>query len=244
MQNDHLINLSQKNLIDKILSVLKAGVSIFPEAAPIVSLLSDYQNQKQTKLIEDVLNRFLSMIEELDNRVKDLEYMKSQDFIYDLLQTADRAKDEQDEYRRVMYAKYLTSCCHVENVKNRCKRMFLEYMGKMDELDYFILRSLNTTFNGRNAVEHVFTMFNYENHSDISEREMLNHFHYLTSLGIIEVSDQEEVEKFRKRYHVKPQSSTFRKERLYQRTTLGDDLYHFIRRAGEKIESDSDDQVR
>lgn len=238
------IELSKISLEDKVLSAVKAIGSTCPGTGWVASLLADYQSHKQNKLLEDVLNRFFEMIKRLDNRVKNLEYMNSQDFIYDLLQTVDRAKDEQDDYRRIMYAKYLVSCCHVENVKNRCKRMFLEYMGKMDELDYFILRSLNTTFNGRNAVEHVFTMFNYENHSDISEREILNHFHYLTSLGIIEVSDQEEVEKFRKRYQVKPQSSTFRKERLYQRTTLGDDLYHFIRRAGEKIESDNDDQVR
>ena len=232
------------SLVDKILSVLKAGVSVFPGAAPLVSLLSDYQNQKQTKLIEDVLNRFLSMVEELDNRVKDLEYMNSQDFIYDLLQTVDRAKDEQDEYRRVMYAKYLTSCCHIENVKNRYKRIFLDLMGKMDELDYFILKSLNNTFNGRNAIYDVTHRFNLENHCDLQKREVMNHFYYLTSLGIIEMSDQEEVKKFRKRYQVEPASSTFRKERLYQRTTLGDDLYHFIRRSGEKIESDNDNQAR
>ena len=244
MQNDYLINISQMSLVDKILSVLKAGVSVFSEAAPLVSLLSDYQSQKQTKLIEDVLNRFLSMIEELDNRVKDLEYMNSQDFIYDLLQTVDRAKDEQDEYRRFMYAKYLTSCCHIENVKNRCKRIFLDYMGKMDELDYFVLKSLNNTFNDRNAIDDVTHRFNHENHCDLSKREVMNHFYYLTSLGIIEMSDQEEVVKFRKRYQVESKSSTFRKERLYQRTTLGDDLYYFIRRAEEKIESDSDGQAR
>lgn len=229
MQNDHLINISQKSLVDKILSILKAGVSVFPEVAPLVSLLSDYQNLKQTKLIEDVLNRFMNMIEELDVRVKDLEYMNSQEFIYDLLQTADRAKDEQDEYRRFMYAKYLTSCCHIENVKNRYKRIFLDYMGKMDELDYYILKSLNNTFNGRNAIDDVAHRFNHENHCKLSKREIMNHFYYLTSLGIIEMSDQEEVEKFRKRYKVEPLCSTFRKERLYQRTTLGDDLYHFIR---------------
>ena len=91
-----------------VLSVLKAGASSFPIAASIASLLSDYQSHKQYMLIEDVLNRFLGMIQELDDRVKNLEYMNSQDLVYDLLQTIDLAKDEQDEYRRNMFAKYLT----------------------------------------------------------------------------------------------------------------------------------------
>lgn len=226
------ISLGKMSLTDKVLCALKAGCSNFPVAASIASLLSDYQSQKQNKLIEDVLNRFLGMIGELDDRVKNLEYLSSEDFVYDLLQTIDQAKDEQDEYRRKMYAKYLTSCCHIDNIKNRYKRIFLEYMGKMDELDFFILKSLNTTFNGRNAIDDVTHSFNYENHCDLTKREVMNHFYYLVSLGIIEMSDQEEVEKFRKRYKEKPTSSTFRKERLYQRTSLGDDLYQFIRKAG------------
>ena len=101
------------------------------------------------------------MIEKLDERVKNLEYMNSQDLIYDLLQTLDRAQNEQDEYRRNMYAKYLTSCCHIENDKNRYKRILLEYMGKMDELDFYILKSLEIHYVDRNAVKHVQLSYNY-----------------------------------------------------------------------------------
>jgi len=56
----------------------------------------------------------------------------------------------------------------------------------------------------------------------------MNHFYYLTSLGLIEMSDQEEVESFLKKHNVKLSKETFRKEHMFQRTTLGDDLYHFI----------------
>lgn len=228
MEIDRNIEISKMSLGDKIISALKACASSFPIASSLASSLSDYQNYKQMKLIEDVLNRFLGMIQELDNRLKDLEYMNSQEFVYDLLQTVDHAKDEQDEYRRNMFARYLTSCCRVEHVKNRNKRIFLDLMGKLDELDYFILKSLGIHFVDRNAVEDVVAHFNYENHSNISQREVTNHFYYLTSLGVIEMPDQEEVDKFRERHNEKPTRSAYRKERIYQRTTLGDDLYKFI----------------
>lgn len=227
------VTISKTNLLDKILIAIKAGASTAPCAGGLASLLSDYQNQKQYKLIEDVLNRFLTMIEKLDERVKNLEYMNSQDLIYDLLQTLDRAQNEQDEYRRNMYAKYLTSCCHIENDKNRYKRIFLEYMGKMDELDLYILKSLEIHYVDRNAVEHVQLSYNYQNRSDVSQHEVLNHFHYLTSLGLIEMPDREEIEKIRKRHDETPVKTAFRKERIYQRTTLGDDLFKFIQKVSE-----------
>ena len=228
MEIDKKIDISKNSLGDVIISLLKAVANYNPVASSIASLVSDYQNHKQVKLIEDVLNRFLRMIQELDERVKNLEYLNSQDFVYDLLQTVDHAKDEQDEYRRNMYAKYLTSCCRVEHVKNRNKRIFLDLMGKMDELDYFILKSLEIHFVDRNAVEDVVTHFNYENHSNISQREVTNHFYYLTSLGIIEMPEQDEVDRFRKEHGEKPTRRAYSKERIYRRTTLGDDLYKFI----------------
>lgn len=227
MDNEKVLKheLSTKEIV---LSVLKAGASSFPVAASLASLFSDYQSHKQYKIIEDVLNKFFGMIESLDDRVKDLEYMKSQDFVYDLLQTVDYAKDEQDEYRRKMYAKYLTSCCHVDNAKNSNKRIFLDLMGKMDQLDYCILKSLRINYNDINAVEHVTSMFKREVQSDISHREVLNHFYYLTSLGIVEMPDKEEVDRFREEHGLKPTRRAYSKERIYRRTTLGDDLYNFI----------------
>lgn len=226
--DNNKVEISKMGLIDKILTVLKASVSFCSYTSPLASLLSDYQSQKQIKIIEDVLNRFWGMIEELDERVKNLEYMNSQDFVYDLLQTIDHAKDEQDEYRRNMFAKYLTSCCHTDNVNNNSKRIFLYLMGKMDELDYFILKSLGINYIDRNAVEHVALMFNRNRQSGILQREVLNHFYYLTSLGIIEMPEQEEVDRLRKEHGEKPTRRAYSKERIYRRTTLGDDLYNFI----------------
>lgn len=84
------------------------------------------------------------MIDGLDNRVHSMEYINSQEFICDLLRTVDYSKDEIDENKRIMYAKYLTARCHIDNAENRCKRMFLELMEKINGLDFYILKSLKT----------------------------------------------------------------------------------------------------
>ena len=41
------------------------------------------------------------MIDELDNRVRNMEYINSQEFICDLLRTVDYSKDEIDENKRI-----------------------------------------------------------------------------------------------------------------------------------------------
>ena len=225
------IGLGKKGLPDMVLSILKALGSCSPATAPLASLLSDFQNQKQYQLIEDTLSKFSAMIGKLDERVRNIEYMNSQECVCDLLRTVDHVKDEIDEEKRIMYAKYLTACCHIENADSRFKRIFLEYMGKMDGLDLYILKSLNTTFNCKNIIEDVENSYNYSYNCNVTKKEVLNHVYYLTSLGLIEMSDEEEVVKFLKRYDEKPFGKTFKKSYMYQRTTLGDDLYQFIKKA-------------
>lgn len=230
-RNKKQISLCKKGLPEIVLSILKALGSCYPATAPLASLLSDFQNQKQYQLIEDTLNKFFAMIERLDERVRNIEYMNSQECICDLLRTVDYAKDELDEEKRIIYAKYLTACCHIENANSRFKRIFLDYMGKIDGLDFYILRSLNTTFNCKNVIEDVESSYNYKYKCNITKKEVLNHVYYLTSLGLIEMSDEEEVVKFLKRYDEKTSGKTFKKSYMYQRTTLGDDLYQFIKKS-------------
>ena len=52
------IGLGKKGLPDMVLSILKALGSCSPATAPLASLLSDFQNQKQYQLIEDTLSKF------------------------------------------------------------------------------------------------------------------------------------------------------------------------------------------
>lgn len=68
--------------------------------------------------------------------------------------------------------------------------------GKIDGLDFYILKSLRITFDGKDAIERIYSKYNEEYSSDVTKKEVMNHFYYLTSLGLIEMSDQEEVEAF------------------------------------------------
>lgn len=104
-------------------------------------------------------------------------------------------------------------------------------MGKIDGLDFYIIKSLNTTFNCKNIIEDVESSYNYKYKCNVTKKEVLNHVYYLTSLGLIEMFDEEEVVKFLKRYNEKPSGRTFKKSYMYQRTTLGDDLYQFIKKS-------------
>ncbi len=234
MEENEINEIGKMSLPATVCCIMKAIGSYWSFTAPIVSILSDLQNHKQNILIEDVLKKAFDMIEELDNRVRNVEYMNSQEFICDLLRTVDYSKNEIDENKRIMYAKYLTACCHIDNAENRCKRMFLELMGKIDGLDFYILKSLKNTFDGKDAIERIYSKYNEEYSSDVTKKEVMNHFYYLTSLGLIEMSDQEEVEAFLKKYKEKISKSTFRKAHLYQRTTLGDDLYHFVSKINQQ----------
>ena len=55
-RNKKQISLGKKGLPEIVLSILKALGSCYPATAPLASLLSDFQNQKQSQLIEDTLN--------------------------------------------------------------------------------------------------------------------------------------------------------------------------------------------
>ena len=119
MEENRINEIGKMSLPDKVCNILKAIGSCCSFTAPIVSLLSDFQTHKQNLLIEDVLKTAFAMIDELDNRVRNMEYIKSQEFIYDLLRTVDYSKDEIDENKRIMYAKPIIKSGERKNQEKR-----------------------------------------------------------------------------------------------------------------------------
>ena len=81
--------LASMSLQEKVIVILKAIGSTNSITSPMASMLSDYQNHKQCQLINDILTRFVEMLKELDERVKNLEYINSTEFVCDILQTVD-----------------------------------------------------------------------------------------------------------------------------------------------------------
>ena len=69
MEENKINEIGKMSLPAKVCCIIKAIGSYWSFAAPFVSALSDFQNYKQNRLIEDVLKKAFTMIEELDNRV-------------------------------------------------------------------------------------------------------------------------------------------------------------------------------
>ena len=57
MEENRINEISKMSLSDKFCYILKAIGSYCSYTAPIVSLLSDFQNHKQNLLIEDMLKK-------------------------------------------------------------------------------------------------------------------------------------------------------------------------------------------
>lgn len=124
----------------------------------------------------------------------------------------------------------MTACCHKDNISDKNKDLYLDYLGRIDFIDFFILKQLSTQYNGRNAVEVTIGSYNYQHNDDeISQNDVYIHLDHLLSLGLIERCDKEEVDKFNKRVgNVLPRGKVFKKLNLFQRSHLGDGLFKFI----------------
>ena len=119
MEENKINEIGKMSLPAKVCCIIKAIGSYWSFAAPFVSALSDFQNYKQNRLIEDVLKKAFTMIEELDNRVRNVEYMNSQEFICDLLRTVDYSKNEID-LSSILPLPCHPSCFSVSTITNPC----------------------------------------------------------------------------------------------------------------------------
>lgn len=54
----------------------------------------------------------------------------------------------------------------------------LRINGKIDGLDFYILKSLKNTFDGKDAVDRIFSTYKNEYNSEISKRVVMNHFYF------------------------------------------------------------------
>lgn len=211
-------------IVQIILSVLdKIPVLSIP-----VDLFTKYQQNTQYNNIADVLNKHAERLHILTDIMIDNLYIKSPAYAKDILLTVQKAKDELNEEKRKVYALYLTACCNTENEGDNNRELYLDYVGRIDNIDFFILSKLSITFNGRDAVAYS-ADYNYEHSSNISTTDVKIHFDHLVSLGLIERTDKEEYENFIKQYdNINHRQTVFKKLNMYQRTSLGNALYEFI----------------
>lgn len=213
-------------------SILTTYAGICKYLPPLVNLFNDFEKTVQYNNIVDVLQSHAEQIKELKESLNKA-YAESPNYVKDILDTIQKAKDELNQEKRHAYASYLTACCHIENNDNINKQIFLDYLGRLDYLDIFILKWLTPHYNGHDAVSLCMSKYNYEHQAHITKVDIMIHLEHLCSLGLIERCDKEEVENFNKRNgNIMSRHTTFKRNNFFQRTVTGDGFVSFIRKGG------------
>ena len=227
------IELNKVNqVVSSGIQMLKSALAQIPVMAPFVDLYSNYQQNVQYNNIVDVLNKHSKQIRLITDILIDKIYINSPMYAKDLLITVQKAKDEFNEEKRLVFASYLTACCHKENSNNPNKDLFLDYIARLDFIDIFILQNLRINYNGKNAVEYCTYEYNRKHANTVSKLDNQIHVEHLSAIGVIERCDKEEVDRFNQRYgNRQPREKVFKKLNYYQRTYLGNGIYSFLRKA-------------
>lgn len=223
-------NLQKEKLgSSALIQMVKSAICLCPGLPLLVDQFSNYQHNIQYNNIVDVLQKHESQIKYLTDIVLDKMYMSSPYYAKDILTTIQKAKDELNEEKRLVYASYLTACCHKDNISDKNKDIYLEYIGRIDFVDFFILKTLTKLYNGKNAVEHCTSVYNLHHDDKVSQNDIRIHIDHLSSLGLIERCDKEEVDRFNKRVgNVNNREKIFKRLNLFQRSYLGEGLYQFV----------------
>ena len=193
MNDKNLIPISTQEIV---VSILKAGLSSIPVGSSVASLWSDYQSHVQYRNIKDILEKHTKAIKSLEDGKLNTDYVNSPQYISDLLTTAQAAKNEMNEIKRNMYSKFLTSCCHIDNAGSSSKLLFLDYIGRLDYLDIFILKHIPCSYNGHEARKLVTEALNDEMPSGVTPEDIEMHLSYMRSIGLIELCDKDKVDRF------------------------------------------------
>lgn len=226
-------DILKKNIGSSIVTqAIMSALSLCPGLSILVDQYSNYQQTIQYNNIVDVLTTHAEQISKLKDSCLDKSYRTSPDYVKDVLSTIQIAKDELNEEKRKIYATYLTACCHKDNTSDKNKSIYLDYLGRIDFLDCYILKSLSRFYNGRNALENSYLSYKREHDENVRKLDVQIHLEHLVSMGLIERCDKEEVDKFNQRVkNVLPRDKSFKNLNFYQRTYLGDELYNYIMRA-------------
>lgn len=223
--------------LSSIIQLVKSAINLaVPELSFVVDQFANYQQTVQYNNIVDILNKHSQQIKLLMEAVINQDYIKSSRYANDVLLTVQKAKDELDSEKRAVYASYLSACCHKDNTSDKNKLIYLEILGRINYLDFYILKQLSKLFNGKNAIESCMSSFNLKHKENIDKLDIQIHLEYLLSLGLIERCDKEEVDTFYQRVRVEvPKGKLFKNYNYYQRTYLGDNLLKFINKSETNI---------
>lgn len=233
-----MVKIHKENYVSSgIIQLVKSAINlVVPGLSVVVDQFANYQQNVQYNNIVDILNKHSQQIKLLMETVINQDYLKSSGYVNDILLTVQKAKDELDEEKRDIYASYLSACCHKDNISDKNKLIYLEILGRINYLDFSILKHLSKRFNGKNAIESCMSSYNLEHKEKIGKLDIQIHLEYLLSLGLVERCDKEEVDTFYQRVKAEiPRRKLFKNYNYYQRTYLGDNLLRFITKSETNI---------
>lgn len=128
-------------------SCLKAVASQFPIVSGVASLYADWKNQQEFNNIKRLIEEHAKSLNDLEDLI-DKQYLKTEDYIFTLHRTIDKAKNEIRDSKKKLFSDFLTKSCLIKNTEKSDKFIFLEILDKVDIEHIKFLSYLNEKWNG------------------------------------------------------------------------------------------------
>lgn len=213
-----------------LMQLLKAAFSNIPLLGVTIDLYDKYQSCIQYNNIVDVLTKHEGQIEKLNDAILDMNYVSSNMRINDIVVVCQKAKDELNEEKRETYAKYLSAGCLKVNNPNLNKDIYLDYIGRMDVMDIYILKILSDDLYDWNSIDSCARSFEEHFPSSSSHEDFDIHLDHLKSLGLIKYWDESETDFFPtyRNRSLNELNESLIKQHLYIKSSLGKALMSYL----------------
>lgn len=213
------ITVSKTSAVEFIsLQLLKYATNPNPVAA-LISAFCDGKNTLQINAIVGLLNELKARIDNIEEKTGRNLYFDKVVFEEDILPILQKAKDGLNSQKRKLYVAFIVACIHPDNLDCKNKRIFSNYLDKLDYLSVYILNSLGSPLTEKQIVKKI--------DSKYDANVILVHLWDLKANNFVEKISAEEYEKLVRRYgniKLRNSQSLF----LYKRNKFGDEFLNFI----------------
>lgn len=223
--------VEKNNIVtEALMQLIKAAVADIPLLGVTIDLYDKYQSCIQYNNIVDVLTKHEEQIKKLNDTILDMKYVSSNKRINDIVVVCQKAKDELNEEKREAYAKYLTAGCLKVNNPNSNKDIYLDYIGRMDVMDIYILNILSDDLYDWNSIDSCSRSFEEHFPSSSSNEDFDIHLDHLKSLGLIKYWDESETDFFPvyRNQSLNDMKESLLKQHLYIKSSLGKALMSYL----------------
>lgn len=173
-------------------SCLIAVASQFPIVSGVASLYADWKNQQEFENIQRLIEEHAKSLNDLADLI-DKQYLKTEDYIFTLHRTIDKAKNEIRDSKKKLFSDFLTQSCLIKNTEKSDKFIFLEILDKVDVEHIKFLSYLNEK---RNGMRNDFVIMNaiIPKETGLTKERVNFLVQYFISIGLIVHYDDFEIE--------------------------------------------------